>query len=70
MLKRPPGGSVVTTEVAVKGMFRDLGKERMTRGCFVHDSSMALLPLIPVGPFNRMMLRAMTKTHKKQLEKA
>ena len=65
MLKRPPGGSVVTTETAVKGMFKDLGKERMTRGCFIHDSTMAVMPLIPEGPFNRMMFKAMTKAHKK-----
>ena len=69
MLKRPAGGTVVTTEVAVKGMFKDLGKERMTRGCFTHDASMVILPLIPEGFFNRMMLRAMVKTHKRQLEK-
>ena len=69
MLKRPPGGSVVTTEVAVKGMFKDLGKEKMTRGCFVHDASMAVFPLIPEGALNRMMLKAMTKAHKRQIEK-
>lgn len=39
MLKRPAGGRVVTTEVAVKGMLKDLGKERMTRGCSTHDRS-------------------------------
>ena len=69
MLKRPAGGSVVTTEIAVKGMLKDLGKEKMTRGCFRHDASMAVLPLIPEGPFNRMMFNAMKKAHKKQLEK-
>ena len=65
MLKRPPGGSVVTTETAVKGMFKDIGKERLTRGCFRHDSMMALLPLIPYGTFNRIMFKSMARTHKK-----
>ena len=68
MNKKPPGGAVITTDAAVKGMFKDLGKEKMTRGCFAHDSSMALLPLIPFAPFNRMMFRVMSKIHEKQLE--
>ena len=69
MLGRPPGGAVVTTETAVKGMFKDLGKERMTFGCLIHDSTMAFMPLIPEGAFNRMMLKTITKMHKEYLEK-
>lgn len=43
MVKRPVGGWVINTETAVKGMLRDLGKERMTRGVAVHDFYMGLL---------------------------
>lgn len=68
MLKRPPGGSVVTPEVAVKGMLKDLGKEKMTRGCGVHDLSMTLFNRVPLGMLNRMMYKAMVKAHKKKLE--
>lgn len=67
MLKRPPGGSVVTTEVAVKGMLKDLGKEKMTRGCGVHDFSMAIFNRVPLGMLNRMMYSTMVKAHKRQL---
>ena len=43
MVKREAKGWVISPEVAVKGMLRDLGKERMTRGVFVHDLCMGLL---------------------------
>lgn len=40
MLRKPAGGRVVTTDVAVKGMLRDLGKESMTYGCTAHAFAM------------------------------
>jgi len=43
MVKREAKGWVITPEIAVKGMLRDLGKERMTRGVFKHDLFMGLL---------------------------
>ena len=36
MLGKPSGGRVATTDMAVKGMLRDLGKESMTYGCSKH----------------------------------
>ena len=32
------GGRIVSTDVAVDGMLRDLGTERRTFGCFAHDA--------------------------------
>ena len=43
MVKREAKGWVITPETAVKGMLRDLGKERMTRGVLKHDLYMGLL---------------------------
>lgn len=40
MLKKPAGGRVVTPEVAVKGMLKDLGKESITYGCSTHGYAM------------------------------
>ena len=47
MLKRKAGGRIVTTEVAVDGMLRDLGKERMTWGYFRHDMQHGLSFMVP-----------------------
>jgi short-subunit dehydrogenase len=36
MLRKPPGGRVVSVDVAVRGMLKDLGKDKMTYGCRKH----------------------------------
>ena len=42
MLGRPPGGRIVTTDVAVKGMLKDLGRESMSYGCLKHARTMSM----------------------------
>lgn len=68
MLKNDFGGFVVSPETAVKGMFKDIGKEKMTRGCIQHDLLQSFLPLLPEGPVNILMLKVLVKDHKKQIE--
>ena len=59
MIKKPVGGLVVDTETAVKGMFRDLGKERMTRGVAVHDLYLGLVfNYVPLSWVNWYIARA------------
>ncbi len=43
MVKKEPKGWVISTTVGVKGMLRDLGKERFSRGVAVHDLCMGLV---------------------------
>ena len=58
MIKKPAGGLVVNTETAVKGMLRDLGKERMTRGVAVHDLALGLVfNYIPLSLINGYIAR-------------
>jgi hypothetical protein len=65
MIKKPAGGLVVSTETAVKGMFRDLGKERMTRGVAVHDFYLGLVfNYIPLSWINGYIARVQAKGKK------
>ena len=70
MLKRKAGGRIVTTEVAVDGMLRDLGKERMTWGCFRHDMQHGLSFMVPAWITSPLMLKVFKGVHKKQKEMA
>lgn len=49
MLKRPVGGRVVSTNTAVNGMLRDLGKETTTFGCTKHARSMSMFGVMPLS---------------------
>jgi hypothetical protein len=63
MINKPVGGLVVNTETAVKGMFRDLGKERMTRGVAVHDLYLGLVfNYVPISWVNWYIARAQAKS--------
>jgi len=43
MVKREAKGWVISPSVGVRGMLRDLGKERFSRGVAVHDFCMGLI---------------------------
>ncbi len=62
MLRKPAGGRVVTTEVAVKGMLRDLGKESLTYGCTTHARTMCLF-MLPRSLISRFMFSTLQKGH-------
>jgi len=70
MLRQKAGGRVVTTEVAVDGMLRDLGKERMSFGCFKHDLFNSVLFMVPIWVTGPLMLKIFKSVHRKQLAKA
>lgn len=65
MLRKPVGGRVVSTEVAVKGMLRDLGKESLTYGCTSHARSMLLFSLFSRSFVNKFMFKMLTKSHER-----
>ena len=70
MMRRPPGGRIVTTEVAVQGMLRDIGKEEMTYGCFKHAQAMSQLGMMPQSMIRCLMFRAFCRAHKNQIAAA
>ena len=69
MLKRKAGGRIVTTEVAVDGMLRDLGKERMTWGCFRHDLLHGMMFRVPEWITSPLMHKVFKGLQKKWEEK-
>jgi hypothetical protein len=68
MVKREAKGWVITPQVAVKGMLRDLGKERMTRGVFVHDFYLGILfAYMPWKWLCGFMFKNQVKKHRDEL---
>ena len=54
MLKKQPGGTVLSCPDAVAGALKDLGRERITSGAFIHDIQQGFFALFPnwlVGNF-------------------
>ena len=64
----PAGGDIVTTEVAVKGMLKDLGREQMTYGCYRHGRKMAIMSVTPQWYFNAFIFKIMKDVHRWQIE--
>lgn len=56
-------------DVAVKGLIKDIGRENVTYGCRKHDTGLWLFTSVPVGPINRMMFKAMSKSHNETMAK-
>ena len=59
----------VSTEVAVNGLMKDIGRERESWGCAKHERDMWMFTSAPVGPINRMMYKAMSKSYNTTLER-
>ena len=61
------GSHCVTTQVAVTGMLRHLGKESLTYGCVPHSKSMFMINyLMPWGMIQKMFWKEFCKVHKEQ----
>ena len=59
----------VTPEVAVKGLLKDLGRERESWGCAKHERNQYFLSLAPIGAFNRMMYKNMSKVYNSTVDR-
>ena len=59
----------VSAEVAVSGLMKDIGREKESWGCAKHERDLWMFTSAPVGPVNRMMYKAMSKSHATTMER-
>lgn len=65
MLEKEARGDVVSTETAVKGMFRDLGKEVWSNGATRHSFMFwQFMTLVPASVVNSMLWKQFNQVHK------
>jgi short-subunit dehydrogenase len=60
------GGLVLNTKDAVAGMLRDIGKENLTNGRFVHELTKNAFMAIPLYYLNRFTIKMGTDVLRKQ----
>jgi len=68
MMRGRKGAKLLSPEAAVKGMLRDLGKERLTYGVLKNDRSSSLFMAMPSGFINRMMFKAMKGARERRIK--
>jgi short-subunit dehydrogenase len=66
MSKRKAGGFVLSVDSAVRGMFRDIGTERITNGALTHDLSSRIISMVPLYYVNKMFIGIGNTVLKKQ----
>ena len=69
MLKKPAGGGVLSPDVAVRGMLRDLGRDGRTYGKWRHALSGFGASIAPLSLLHGVILRKVQAMHKRQVEK-
>ena len=57
------------TDMVVRGLIKDIGREYVTYGCRKHETGLWLFTSAPEGPINRMMFKAMSKSHNETIAK-
>ena len=50
-------------DVTVRGLLKTIGYERVTYGFRKHETGIWMFTSAPVGPINRMMFKAMSKSY-------
>lgn len=66
MSKKKAGAFVLSTDGAVRGMLRDIGRERITNGDATHDLLNQFLKRVPLKLVNNMFIGIGNKVLKKQ----